>query len=52
MSRLVREKGGELERVCRRHHVRIELFSSAAGAGFHPTSSGLHFINFVIAPLS
>lgn len=45
MNRLIEEKRQELEKVCRRHRVqRIELFGSAAGAGFDPASSDLDFL--------
>lgn len=45
MNRLIEENRQEMERVCRRHHVRrIELFGSAAGPGFDPTQSDLDFL--------
>lgn len=45
MNRLIEDKRQELERVCRRHRVqRIELFGSAAGAGFDPVQSDLDFL--------
>lgn len=45
MNRLIEENRQEMERVCRRHHVRrIELFGSAAGPGFNPTQSDLDFL--------
>lgn len=45
MNRLIEDNRQEMERVCRRHHVRrIELFGSAAGPGFNPTQSDLDFL--------
>jgi predicted nucleotidyltransferase len=45
VNRLIEEKRQELERVCRRRRVhRIELFGSAAGAGFDPEHSDLDFL--------
>lgn len=45
MNRLIEDNRQEMERVCRRHHVRrIELFGSAAGPGFDPTQSDLDFL--------
>lgn len=45
MNRLIEDNRQEMERVCRRRHVRrIELFGSAAGPGFDPTQSDLDFL--------
>ena len=45
MNRLIEGKHRELERICRRHRVqRLELFGSAAGAGFDPEQSDLDFL--------
>jgi len=45
MNRLIEGKRQELERLCRLRRVkRIELFGSAAGAGFDPERSDLDFL--------
>ena|SRR5438067_10793526 len=45
MNRLIAEKRPQIEEICRRRGVRrIELFGSAAGAGFDPDSSDLDFL--------
>jgi hypothetical protein len=45
MSRLIEEKRGELERVCRLRHVhQMDLFGSAARADFDPEHSDLDFL--------
>ena len=45
MNNLVVEKIPELERICRQRGVqRIELFGSAAGAGFDHNTSDLDFL--------
>jgi len=45
MNRLIEEKRAELERACRRHHVRkIELFGSATGPSFDAEHSDLDFL--------
>ncbi len=45
MNRVIEEKRPELERICRRHHVRrIELFGSATGPDFNPAASDLDFL--------
>jgi len=45
MNHLIEEKRPQLERICRRRHVRrIDLFGSAAGSGFDPVKSDLDFV--------
>lgn len=45
MNPLVEQKLPELERACRRRHVRrMELFGSAAGGSFDPAHSDLDFL--------
>jgi predicted nucleotidyltransferase len=45
MNHLIEDKREELERICRRRHVRrVELFGSAAGPAFDPASSDLDFV--------
>lgn len=45
MNALVEQKLPELERVCRRRHVRrMELFGSAAIGSFDPARSDLDFL--------
>lgn len=45
MIGLIEDKRQDLERACRRHHVRrIELFGSATGPGFDAERSDLDFL--------
>lgn len=45
MNRLIEEKRGELERICRLRHVyQIELFGSATRDDFDPQHSDLDFL--------
>lgn len=45
MNRLIEDNRGELERLCRKYHVRrIDLFGSATTSDFDPASSDLDFL--------
>ena len=45
MIGLIEEKYDEIARLCRKYHVkRLEVFGSATGDDFDPTSSDLDFL--------
>jgi predicted nucleotidyltransferase len=45
MIDLIQEHGAELERLCRKHHVKtLEVFGSAAAGTFDPARSDLDFL--------
>lgn len=45
MLQIIENNRAELERLCRRFHVRrLDLFGSAASGGFEPKTSDLDFL--------